>query len=44
MVRTSPIPEELGGRPFSEQAETLPAREALRAVAVGADSVGSLVV
>ena len=32
MVRTSPIPEELRGRPFSEQAETLPAREALRAV------------
>jgi hypothetical protein len=32
MVRTNPIPEELRGRPFSEQAETLPAREALRAV------------
>ena len=32
MVRTSPIPEELRGRPFSEQAETLPVREALRAV------------
>ena len=32
MVRTNPIPEEMRGRPFSEQAETLPAREALRAV------------
>jgi len=32
MVRTNPIPEGLGGRPFSEQAEALPAREALRAV------------
>ena len=32
MVRTNPIPEGLRGRPFSEQAEALPAREALRAV------------
>jgi hypothetical protein len=32
MVRTNPIPEGLRGRPFSEQVEALPAREALRAV------------
>ena len=32
MVRTNPIPEGLRDRPFSEQAEALPAREALRAV------------
>ena len=36
MVRTNPIPEGLGDRPFSEQAEALPAREALRAAVLSA--------
>ena len=40
MVRTNPIPEELRGRPFSEQAETLPARDALAAVLATAPGFG----